>query len=146
MKPECRRTQSHLSAYLDGEIEPGEHQAVLRHLEACGDCRLELEQYREVDRVLTATRAHLPDAGDLKSAFYARLAAEERRSRREWGWRKLTPAFATFALGLLFCTGYFGIGYFRTGYQDQSANRAEMPANFSATGRTGLSKPLLATP
>jgi len=43
-----------LSAYLDGQLDTGEHDFVLSHLDFCTDCRLELH---ELDAARTAIRS-----------------------------------------------------------------------------------------
>lgn len=53
-QPEHEAAGEMLSAYLDGELSPGEDGMVVRHLEACPPCRDELQQ---LDAARTAVRS-----------------------------------------------------------------------------------------
>jgi hypothetical protein len=51
-----------LSAYLDGEIDAVARERVRAHLDACADCRAELEALEELGQVLRDTPPHEPEA------------------------------------------------------------------------------------
>ena len=59
----CENVQEELSAYLDGELEPGEAAALEKHLEGCAACRGELDSLRAtVSLVRSLPRAEAPAA------------------------------------------------------------------------------------
>lgn len=62
-----------LSAYLDGELEGAELESAELHLEACAECRAELEGLRRVVR-RAATLDDQPPAKDLWAGISQRIA------------------------------------------------------------------------
>jgi len=71
------RVSRQLSAYLDGELDPGEARVVEAHLAACAICRDELAGLRRVKGVL----GRLPDLEPPEAVWQGlrrRLAAEQR--------------------------------------------------------------------
>lgn len=97
----CAWVQDRLFAYLDGDLAPGEMPAVRAHLDACRACRREIAIARQTEQALTSASATLPQAGDLRAGFYARLAASETTRRRRPDWRLAAPAFAALLLAAL---------------------------------------------
>jgi hypothetical protein len=77
----CRQTRARLFDFLDGELDGESHRAVQRHLDYCVDCRREWESQRRAEQALSTGRQNIPDPGDLRSGFYARLAATAPRRR-----------------------------------------------------------------
>jgi anti-sigma factor RsiW len=75
---ECRRYESALSAFVDGELRHGEIGALRRHLRGCGACRGTLRSLRSGQRSLGAV---LPvglavgglDGGDSALGFFVRV-------------------------------------------------------------------------
>lgn len=76
----CRKTHEYISRSIDGELSRRQAARLERHLEACGECRALLEDFREIagdaakldapepsDRVWKGIRAGLA-AADLKPA------------------------------------------------------------------------------
>ena len=94
---QCARVQSRLLSYLDGSGSPQERQSVQQHLDGCDLCRRELALYRQSEQALSSALQTAPPAGDLRAAFYARLASEAapRTSRHlRVNWRVAVPALA----------------------------------------------------
>lgn len=98
----CKRVQAQFFDYLDGELALAERLAVEAHLEACVFCRHELTQRRSAERALASALSEVPAAGDLRPAFYARLAAEPAPRSRWAGWRIAVPTLAACGLALAF--------------------------------------------
>ena len=75
---ECRRYESALSAFVDGELHRGEIGALRRHLRGCGGCRATLRSLRSGNRSLGAV---LPvglavgglDGGDSALGIFVRV-------------------------------------------------------------------------
>lgn len=69
-----------LSAYLDGQLDTGEHDFVISHLDFCTDCRLELH---ELDAARTAIRS-LPglDPPEFLAVHRGRIERERWTRRR----------------------------------------------------------------
>ena len=75
---ECRRYESALSAFVDGELHGGEIGALRRHLRGCGGCRATLRSLRSGNRSLGAV---LPvglavgglDGGDSALGIFVRV-------------------------------------------------------------------------
>jgi anti-sigma factor RsiW len=73
-----------LSAYLDGQLDTGEHDFVLSHLDFCTDCRLELH---ELDAARTAIRS-LPGLDPPEFLVVHR----QRIERERWTRRRVVTA------------------------------------------------------
>jgi hypothetical protein len=87
--------------YLDGGLAAADRQQVEAHLAACAVCRREMEMSRRSEAALSSALSATPPAGDLRAAFYARLAAS--RAPQPW-WasgRLALPAVAACALVLM---------------------------------------------
>lgn len=97
ISPQCARVQAHLLSYVDGSVSEREQQAVQRHLDGCDVCRRELALYQQSEQALSGARSAAPPAGDLRAAFYARLASET-ALKPTWGfkvnWRLAVPVLA----------------------------------------------------
>ncbi|MGB7296701.1 MAG: zf-HC2 domain-containing protein [Candidatus Aminicenantales bacterium] len=85
---ECENVRTKLKAFVDGELEGAEQEAVRDHLDGCPECLRVAGQLEKLPGVLRAWKA-----GDPPEDLYARLQAKL-ELRKSW-WRKvLTPAFA----------------------------------------------------
>ncbi|HZT41492.1 MAG TPA: zf-HC2 domain-containing protein [Chthonomonadaceae bacterium] len=78
----CAWTQDRLLGYLDGDLAPRETQRLRAHLDGCPACQQELALCRKSERLLATALSTAPPAGDLRSGFYARLAASSPSPRR----------------------------------------------------------------
>jgi hypothetical protein len=95
--PQCARVQARLLSYLDGSVSERERYSLQQHLDSCDLCRRELALYQMSEQALNGARHAAPPAGDLRAAFYARLASETApRSSRpsKVNWRLAVPALA----------------------------------------------------
>jgi Putative zinc-finger len=73
----CKESRRYLPGYLDGAISAEEHAVLREHLDSCGLCRQELEQYQ----LLTTHLANLePAAAPENLALQIRLNASNTRS------------------------------------------------------------------
>lgn len=89
-----------LSAYLDGQLDTGEHDFVLSHLDFCTDCRLELH---ELDAARTAIRS-LPGLDPPEF-----LAVHRQRIERErWTRRRVVSAAVGIAAAAAIVFASFG--------------------------------------
>jgi anti-sigma factor RsiW len=91
---ECR---SAFGPHVDGELSPRDQLALRRHVDACGECRRELDEFqRSRDRVIAALpRHHAPEA--LRARIVAAIAEAERAPVRRAGatrpgWWRLAAA------------------------------------------------------
>ncbi len=88
---DCRKCQSLLNAYLDGELEGRQFAELERHVERCPDCKAELERMmrmRELLRELSEVEVPLGAREAFIGALRDRIEAEEKRAyRREINWR-----------------------------------------------------------
>ena len=75
---QCEPFQEALSAFADGELDPGAARAVRDHVERCPDCRRRLQQIEALGRRVRVRAAD--PVPDLTSAVLA--AAAERAPRR----------------------------------------------------------------
>ena len=96
----CAKTAWRLSIYLDGGMDAAERDGMNQHFADCADCRMELARQRQAESALTAARFALPQAGDLRADFYARLQNENsaRSKRPAINWRLAVPALASAGL------------------------------------------------
>jgi anti-sigma factor RsiW len=98
VKMECRDIRERLSAWLDRELPPEEHELIAAHLEGCTGCRRELAQLRVLETALGELAAAPPPR--VAEQVLARLQAQQgQRSRRPW-WQSLALA-ASLVLGVL---------------------------------------------
>jgi anti-sigma factor (TIGR02949 family) len=99
----CAWTQARLYDFLDVQLSMSERARVQAHLDDCPNCLRELVERQKAESVLSAAASSLPSPGDLRSEFYARLAAEKRVAPRgRFGWSLAIPALACGALAFLF--------------------------------------------
>lgn len=92
----CRRVNSLLSAYIDGELAGVEHLQVQRHLQECAACAEEHETLLNTKRMLSNMRCAAPRE-DLEARILARVA-QERAAPRPFAralawWAVETPAW-----------------------------------------------------
>jgi len=73
----CHEAQRYLPGYMDGAILARERAHLRRHLDACGNCRRELERYRLLAASLARVEPVVPPA-DL--AMRIRVQASRKRS------------------------------------------------------------------
>lgn len=74
----CVRYRNRLGAYLDGELNLKEREAIEAHLAKCAACLKRLEDIRSLDGSLNDT-LHVPPVSD---GFAARVMREARRMER----------------------------------------------------------------
>lgn len=94
----CKQTEKHLVAYLDGKLHAAERRQFEAHLAACAVCRERAEGFRSVWDVLDELPAITPSPG-FDAGVRVRVQQEPRRAWF-WGWIAPSPrmAFAVTAL------------------------------------------------
>ena len=98
MKMACQEVGECLSAWLDRELPPEEHDGIAAHLEGCAGCRRELAQLRSLEAALGKLAAPVPSR--VAEKVMARL--QERQGvggRRPW-WQSVALA-ASLVLGII---------------------------------------------
>ena len=91
--------EQRLSAYLDGELAPGEHDAVERHLSTCQSCQWDLDTLRQTVQWM----GELPTVPLPRVFTIPAPAQPEQAPRRRWGFLPvLQGATALVALLLFF--------------------------------------------
>lgn len=68
--------------FVEGALPLPERAAVQAHLDACEACRHSVSLSRNAETALRSGPQQIPPAGDLRTGFYARLAAEQSAPRR----------------------------------------------------------------
>jgi hypothetical protein len=81
--PNCVKTQSSFSAYLDGAVSGKQMQAIARHLETCDHCTREFASLRTMQQSL-ATLGPAKAPADL--GMKLRLAISHERAARKSSW------------------------------------------------------------
>ena len=79
----CKEIRRSFSGYLDGAISGVEMQTVAGHLDSCGECRQEFDDWRGMQRVLE-TVGTLKSPSDL--GLKLRLAISHEGARRQGHW------------------------------------------------------------
>jgi len=87
----CKAVQEQLQEYLDGQLSPGQAQAIQAHLDACAACREELALLRQVDAAL-ATVPLLEESAHFTTRIMAQLGATGTKSP-QGRTRQTSPAF-----------------------------------------------------
>ncbi len=126
----CRRINSLISAYIDGELNGSDMLAVRQHIGDCKVCRDEYESLRETKQILSGLQP-VPPREDFLASIYAGLDAVETPIYRRYlsavttGLRtKLSPAFATVAV---FCVAFLLLGARGRTPQNYDVARALQP-------------------
>lgn len=100
----CDTVQSHLSALMDGELEPLESIAVRRHLDRCAPCAAEYRSLEQLKVALHVGGSKYPTP-DLAVTRYRRVvreaAAEEAARQRSVRWLVPLAAAAALVVGIL---------------------------------------------
>jgi anti-sigma factor RsiW len=86
----CAELEMLLSAYIDGEVTPEEHQMVERHLSRCAACRNTMAQFAAIHTLYQnlEVKAAPPD---FRQQVTQRL---EGRSRCRWAWPRLAAVLS----------------------------------------------------
>lgn len=115
---EHRHFQEELSAYLDGELRPGEREAVEQHLSTCPSCRWNLETLRQT----VQWTSELPTVR-VPRTFMIPVPAQPARATRRW---RLVPLLqgATALVALLLFFAVAG-DVMLTGFQPFGTRGAE---------------------
>lgn len=98
----CKRMENKILGYVDGRLKESERLEVEKHLEACGACRLRVNEFRAVTSLLDEVPQIEPSAAfDVR--VRARVAAEPVR-QSWWAWFTPSPRVAFAASLLLLAT------------------------------------------
>ena len=105
----CENIRVHLSALLDGALEPLESIAVRRHVDRCDACRRELAELErlKVQVHVAGTETRLPELLDARLRAGIRAQADRRRARTS-GTRWLPAAAAAAVIVGLVLTSVSG--------------------------------------
>jgi hypothetical protein len=83
----CRDVQRLVTAFVDGELEPGQASALRGHSRACSSCSALIEAEAAVRRAAQELEAGLDPPPSLWAGIEAQLAAAERAdASRSWLW------------------------------------------------------------
>ncbi len=105
-KGTCNNYRELLSAYLDGDLSPGERTELLQHLSGCADCRKLLEEYRNAgSRIRGLPPVIVPDS--LTAAVYMHTVDAPPRRLRTITSRMAYPTAAVAAVLLVFVVAAF---------------------------------------
>lgn len=146
----CRKVNSLLSAYIDGELTGVEQMQVRQHLRLCACCHEEHESLLMTKRLLAGLRTKAPRC-DLEQIILRRLDAEgasrsSRLSGRAW-WAFLSPRerLRVAALGTLAALALLVVSVlsFQPGRQENGL-LARLPesANTMPSPNAGLRMPM----
>lgn len=79
MEYEHRDFKNMIFRYLSDSLDEGEREAFERHIPSCPECARELEEAREMNRMLDSMSEEPP--AELASSVMARIKADNRRKR-----------------------------------------------------------------
>lgn len=109
--------ESKILGYVDGRLKEGERLEVEKHLAACPACRLRVNEFRAVSRLLDELPVIEPSpAFDLR--VYARVAAEP--AKRSW-WAWFTPSPRVVFAASMLLLAMFWVGTRQNQQQPQIA-------------------------
>lgn len=106
MNPDCQAFREKLSAYMEGELEPAERDAVTGHLGRCGACAQELGALRQMLQEMKQVPA-IQVPADFRREFWAKVEGPPReqpliqRVLEPWYLKIPVGALATAAVVLL---------------------------------------------
>jgi len=98
---DCSKSQSLLSALLDGELTPGEREAVLEHVAGCPACSRELDDLKRVDAAFEdMTPVFAPESfeREVQAAIRRSQVMRARRTGLRRAWPYLSAAAAAVVL------------------------------------------------
>src|SRR5215207_7947066 len=104
----CEESLRAFSPYLDGELTRAEGEALAEHLDACPDCRSEMERTREMIRGLSLVARPAPPAdlvASINGALMGERAARRARPPLPFGERVarwLEPHLMPYAVGAFY--------------------------------------------
>jgi anti-sigma factor RsiW len=75
MRIDCKHVWEHISAYIDGDVDPALRAEIDRHLETCEICSAVLDSTRNVVVLMADNRVFELPAG-FSDRFHARLERE----------------------------------------------------------------------
>jgi anti-sigma factor RsiW len=116
VKTECGEVRERLSAWLDRELPPEEHDVIAAHLEGCTGCQRELAQLRALEGALGRLAVEPPS--QVAEKVLARLQERQEQRARRPGWQSLALA-ASLVLGIV-----LGGGMARNFYPQNPENGA----------------------
>jgi anti-sigma factor RsiW len=116
VKMACGEVQERLSAWLDLELPPEEHDLIAAHLEGCAGCQRELAQLRALEAALG--KLARPAPSQVAAKVLARLKERQAQRGRRPGWQSLALA-ASLVLGIV-----LGGGMARNFYPQNPENGA----------------------
>lgn len=90
----CSKVRELMYDFVDSTSTPANRHLVEKHLVACVDCTLELEQIRTVESALAGSRSTIPSPGSLYSGFAQKLEASQKRRLPIWQPSNYGLAFA----------------------------------------------------
>ena len=140
----CARYRESLGAYVLHALEPGEADAMRRHLQSCPSCRSEYAELEGVPALLATLGDDAPPEAPpqaLEEAVLDRFASERRglrpphRARRR---RRLVAAIA--ATGAAAAVGLALAGVFSSGSNDQQFGQVHLTGTAQASGATAEAK------
>lgn len=111
----CRKVQSQLSAFADGELVGMQMLTLNRHLNECAACRRELDQVLELKSALGSLASAEPTA-EFKMRLRDAVRTESQRHRRA------QPAFGFFATAL--ATAVVVFAFLQVGRQQAGSAQA----------------------
>ena len=104
---DCSEIKKLITVFLDGQLEPDEHQRVQSHLDTCAECRREARAIQSAWEMVGELDDIQPDP-NFKTRFWARVAEQTSWQEKFLGEikalflnRRLVPALA--AAGLILC-------------------------------------------
>ncbi len=104
---DCRRMESLLPPFVDGETSARDRVLIEAHLQRCSSCRELLREQDEVRALLTSRRASLRGVAPFGLESRVRAVAEAGRAQpQSWFWR-LSPLAAAAGLVLAVAGGMF---------------------------------------
>lgn len=151
MKNDCAKWEEALSAFVDGQAEPAEAEAVGLHLKTCPDCARQLRWLKAAKAGLQALPQPAMPA-DLKAALLRAVRPKEPALAAAW--RRLQEAFRTpagYGMSAAFAAAC-AVLVFNTGPAEElaledalaahSAYALTMPASSPETLYASLSEPV----
>lgn len=105
---DCRVVQRHLSAYVDGELEPSPMLELEEHLAACVECKVEADFLQALKREVKVRMAPGPAQAQLRARVVEALASVRPEAEADHRGQHLVTAAAIAASVLLVLGSVFG--------------------------------------
>ncbi len=104
----CRKVRKRLSAFIDDQVDPGEKEEILTHLNQCPGCRNEMETLRKTWDSLAVWEG-VKTGENFEFKFWEKIEVEEEKRFSFFEiFKRILPIPVPVVAGIIFVVGLLG--------------------------------------